>query len=285
MARPVRAAGACAASVLLGWLLILAAVGFKISLVPFHLWTPDVYQGAPIPITALLATGSKGAVVAALLAAYAGAGAALPEQTSLLWILAAITMVIGTLSALWQNNVKRLFAYSSMVHMGYVLIGLISGTIDGYRSVAFYLVVYTAASLGSFAILTSFANRENEPEEINDMRGAGYLYPVRSGLLAFFLLSLAGLPPAAGFVGKFGLFMAAIDTGYIGLTLIGIFASVVSVYYYLRIVMVMFAADADQPAISSGSISESTVLLVCGLVTAVFGLYPGPLLDLVQLIF
>ena len=270
---------------LLGWLLIMAAVGFKISLVPFHLWTPDVYQGAPIPITALLATGSKGAVVAAVLGAYTGATTLNPDQVSLLWLLSASTMLIGTLCALWQNNIKRLLAYSSMVHMGYLLIGLISGTADGFRSVAFYLVVYTVASLGSFAILASFAHERREPETMYDLRGAGYRFPIRSGLLAFFLLSLAGLPPAAGFIGKFGLFMAAIDAGFTGLTMIGILASLISVYYYLRVVMLMFAPDAERPDLAAGSYSDSTVLLVCCLATLIFGIFPDPLLNLVQAIF
>jgi len=269
---------------LLGWGLILCAAGFKVSLVPFHLWTPDVYQGAPAPVTALLSTGSKGAVFAALVALMLGIGRGLVAIAPVLWMLAAASMVIGTLCALRQDNIKRMLAYSSVAHMGYVAVGLLAGGEVGRSAVIFYLVVYTVSNLGAFGVLTAFAIQGEEPQNYRDLRGLGYHHPRRGGALAFFLLSLAGIPPTAGFIAKFNIFHAALKADYLGISLLGILASLVSLYYYLRPVIVMFLARERDLCLDKGSPSEHTVLAVCLAAVLMLGVYPGPLFELISVI-
>ena len=265
---------------LLGWGLMLVAIGFKISLVPFHLWTPDVYQGAPAPVTALLATGSKGAVCAALVLLLARAPGAWQELVPLLWLLALITMLVGSLSALPQQNLKRLLAYSSVVHMGYLLTALLPGSADGYSAVVFYLTVYTVSSLGAFAVITSLSDAHGEPQELTVWRGLGYRYPLRGAVLAGCLLSLAGMPLTGGFIGKFVLFHAAIKGGFTGLALVGIVVSLVSFAYYLRVILVLYSSDETPAELHHGTPLEHAVLLVCISAALLLGIYPAPLLDL-----
>lgn len=267
---------------LLGWVMLIAAIGFKISLVPFHLWTPDVYQGSPAPISSLLATGSKGAVIAALGTLYFSLGQAAADLATLFWLLAAVTMLVGTFQALVQQNLKRMLAFSSVVHMGYLLTGLLAGGAEGFSSLVFYVVIYTVATLGSFAVITSFSHAGGEPQDYADFQGLGYRYSFRSVTLSVFLLSLAGLPPTAGFIGKFGIFAAAIKSDLVGLALIGILASLVSVYYYLRVIIIMYMAKVEPAhALHPGCRSEYTVLFICLAAVLFLGIYPGPLLDLV----
>jgi NADH-quinone oxidoreductase subunit N len=269
---------------LLGWAMLLVAIGFKTSLVPFHLWTPDVYQGAPAPVTGLLATGSKGAVFAALIPLLSALDAGRSDLAPLLWMLAAVTMLAGTLCALRQENLKRMLAYSSVVHMGYLLTGLLAGGVRGNSAVIFYLVAYSAASLGAFAILTSFSDTEGEPRELSDLRGLGYRHPWRAGALGVFLLSLAGIPPTAGFIGKFGIFHAALRADYLALALIGVLASVVSLYYYLRPLIALFMADDRARSRHGGEAAEHAAILVCFAAALALGVFPGPLLELIAAI-
>ncbi len=269
---------------LVGWAMLLVAVGFKVSLVPFHLWTPDVYQGAPAPVSGILSTGSKGAVFASLVPLFAGLEVGWEELAPLLWMLAALSMLVGTLCALRQENVKRMLAYSSIVHMGYVLIALLAGGAAGGGAVVFYLVAYAAAGLGSFGVIASLAGAGDEPQAYDGYRGIGYRHPFRSAALAVFLFSLAGIPPTAGFIGKFGIFYAAIEADYLGLALLGVLSSLVSLYYYLRIVILMFMADDQAPALHPGSGQEHAALTVCLTATLVLGVLPGPILDLIQII-
>lgn len=269
---------------LLGWALLLCGLGFKISLVPFHLWTPDVYQGAPAPVTALLSIGSKGAVFAALLTALLGLPALGAPLTEVLWVLAAATMMVGTLCALRQQNLKRMLAYSSIVHMGYLLTGLLAGGEAGRSALLFYLIAYAAASLGAFGVITSFSLQGEEPQDYRDLRGLGYHHPRRSAALACFLLSLAGIPPMAGFLAKFGIFHAALRADYLGLALIGVLASLLSVYYYLRPIIVLFMTKERAVCLHPGVAAEHAVLALCLSATLLFGVYPGPLLDLIRLV-
>lgn len=265
---------------LLGWAMLLVAVGFKVSLVPFHLWTPDVYQGAPAPVTGLLSSGSKGAVFAALVTLFAGLGGFGPLAT-LIWVLAAATMLVGTLSALVQENAKRMLAYSSVVHMGYVLIGLLAGGSDGRTAVVFYLVAYSAVSIGAFGTIASFSGSGTEPQSFDDFRGLARRYPFRASLLAAFLFSLAGVPPTAGFIAKFSIFYAAIQAHYGGLAVLGVLASVISLYYYLRLVVVMFMTPETDVSLHPGHGREHAALVVCLLATLLLGVYPGPLFQLI----
>ncbi len=269
---------------LLGWAMLLVAIGFKVSLVPFHLWTPDVYQGAPAPITAILSTGSKGAVFASLVPLTAGLEVGWQELGPLLWVLAALSMLVGTLCALRQDNLKRMLAYSSVVHMGYVLIALLARGESGRGALVFYLVTYAVVNLGAFAVITSLADAGGEPQDYASYRGLGYQHPFRGACLAVFLFSLAGIPPTAGFIGKFGIFYAAIEADYLGLALVGVLSSLASLYYYLRVVILMFMSDDQAAALHPGSGQEHAVLGVCVTATLLLGVFPGPLLDLIRMI-
>lgn len=266
---------------LAGWAMLLVAIGFKVSLVPFHLWTPDVYQGAPAPVAGILSTGSKGAVFAALIPLVAGMARGVESLVPLLWALSTLSMLVGTLCALRQENIKRMLAYSSVVHMGYLLIALLAGEGNGWSAVVFYLVVYAAATLGAFAVIVALAGPRDEPQTYQQLRGIGYRHPFRAAALAVFLFSLAGIPPAAGFIGKFAIFSAAIGGGYIGLAVLGILASLISLYYYLRPVIAMFMAIEEHALAPSGSAEEHAVLAVCLGATLGLGVFPGPLLDLI----
>ena len=266
---------------LLGWGMILIAVGFKISLAPFHLWTPDVYQGAPAPVAALLATGSKGAVVAALVGMLAVSGPIWHDLVDLIWLLAALTMLVGAFSALAQKNLKRLLAYSSVTHMGTLLVGLLCQTSEGLAATTFYVVVYVVASFGAFAVIASFADKRGEPMSFDALRGLGYRYPVRCAVLVLLLLSLGGLPATAGFMAKFTIFHAALQSGYIGLVVIGVFASVISFAFYLRVAMLLFQAEKPASTWHVGSTLEHAVLAFYSSAVLVLGLFPGVLFDLI----
>jgi NADH-quinone oxidoreductase subunit N len=270
---------------LAAWALFLVAVGFKISLVPFHFWTPDVYQGAPAPVGGLLATAAKGAVLAALLPLLGALGEGAGEVKQILWLLAVITMLVGTLAALPQTNLKRMLAYSSVVHMGYLVIALLIGGNPGGRALLFYLVIYSLATLGAFGVVASFTGEVKDTQEYADLQGIGWLHPGRSLVLAACLLSLAGIPPLAGFFAKFGLFRAALAHGYAELAVIGVLASLVSVYYYLRPLMAIFMRDdTTAQVVEQGAVSENLVLVVCLVALLFLGVFPGPLLNLVALV-
>jgi NADH-quinone oxidoreductase subunit N len=266
---------------LAGWAMLLVAIGFKVSLVPFHLWTPDVYQGAPAPVTGLLATGSKGAVFASLIPLFAALGSLAIELETVLAALALLSMLGGTLAALPQRNLKRMLAYSSVVHMGYLLLGLLSGGPDGQRAVVFYIVVYGIATLGAFGVITSFSRADGEPQEYQTFHGLGYRHPRRCSALAAFLLSLAGIPPLAGFFGKFGIFHAALKSDHYLLALVGILTALVSLYYYLRPIIVLFMQERPAQQMRRGWVHEFVVLAVCFSLILYLGVYPGPLLELI----
>ena len=271
----------------LGLCLILVGLGFKISLVPFHLWTPDVYQGAPAPVTAFLATGSKVAVLAMFirLAVHGGEGVG----TSLfpaLWVVAALTMVVGNLTALAQTHLKRLLAYSSIAHMGYALMALLAIRQHGAAAVVFYSVVYAAMDLGAFGSVALLSPRGTDRDAIADYQGLGYSHPGRAALLTLCLFSLAGLPATAGFIGKFVIFRAALEANFIGLALLGILTAIVSLYFYLKVVVVLYmrpAAYMPLPKEAAGDAAKIAGLLVA---VALFtlGLFPSAMLDLIRLI-
>jgi NADH-quinone oxidoreductase subunit N len=265
---------------LTGWALLLAAFGFKLSLVPFHFWTPDVYQGAPAPVTGLLATGSKGAVFASLLT-LTGALSAVPAALMpILWALAALSMVVGSFSALGQNNVKRMLAYSSVAHMGLLLTALLCWNAAGRSAGLFYLAAYSIATLGAFGALTALTDGQ-ERQKLVELRGLGRSRPLSAAVLTVCLLALAGLPPTAGFIGKLTVFSAAFEAGYLGLALIGIATSILSIYFYLQPIITMYMSPVEETTISAGAAGERIVLTLCLVFTLALGLFPGPLLDLI----
>ena len=218
--------------------LILVGLGFKIASFPFHMWVPDVYQGAPIPITAFVSSGPKAAGFAALLRILLFAFSSLQfDWSALLWILAVLTMTFGNVVALSQTNIKRLLAYSSIAHAGYILVALVAGGGSGISSAMFYLLAYTFMNVGAFVVIIFLGEKK---VNLDDYSGLAASYPVLGVALALFMFSLAGFPPTAGFMAKFYVFSAAVKSGYFGLAIIGVLNSFVSVYYYLRVVVIMF---------------------------------------------
>ncbi|MCF6206034.1 MAG: NADH-quinone oxidoreductase subunit N, partial [Sulfurovum sp.] len=265
---------------LAGWAMMLVAIGFKVSLAPFHLWTPDVYQGAPAPVTGLLATGSKGAVFAALIPLFAALGPLKSDLDQTIGMLAALSMIVGTLAALPQRNLKRMLAYSSVVHMGYLMVGLLVGDAEAQRALVFYIIAYAIATLGAFGVLSSFSRVDDEPQEYADFRGLGYLHPRRSSVLAACLLSLAGIPPLVGFFAKFGIITAALRGGYFWLAIIAIIAALTSLYYYLSPIVVLFMQQRDARQLRRGCRYEFVVLALCFSGILFLGIYPTPLFEL-----
>jgi NADH-quinone oxidoreductase subunit N len=261
---------------------LLAGVAFKISLVPAHLWTPDVYEGAPAPVVAFLSTASKGAAVVFLLLLLPAAG--MGETLRIpLWGLAFLSMVVGNLAALLQKNLKRMLAYSAIAQMGYVTLALLSGAGGGYGAAAFYVVAYTAMNLAAFGAVASLTEGE-EFGELENYRGLGYTRPFQGGILALAMFALAGIPPTAGFVGKFFIFSAAIRRGEIALAVIGILTAVVSVYYYLRVVVNLYMRPAEGEVIAGrGTFSEMVALICAAAVILYLGICPGPLLDMIDM--
>lgn len=229
--------------ILLGFGLILVGIAFKISLVPFHLWTPDVYQGSPAPVTAFLSTGSKVAIFAAFLrfAMYAGDGI-WAYFMPVVWIAAILTMVVGNITALSQTHVKRLLAYSSIAHMGYMLMALLAVRVNGAGAVMFYSAVYALMDLGAFGTVGLLSPEDSDLDLLDDYKGLGYSHPWSAGLLALSLFSLAGLPPTAGFMGKFVVFEAALQANFTVLAVVGILTAIVSVYFYLKVIVTLYMA-------------------------------------------
>ncbi len=227
--------------VIVGVVFVLASLAFKISAVPFHMWTPDVYEGAPTPVTAFFAVGPKIAAFALLVRVMVGPFGDLVHQWSQVVIFISIaSMTLGAFGAIAQTNIKRLMAYSSIGHVGYALIGLAVGDQVGIRGVLIYLAIYLFMNVGTFAVILTMRQKGRLMEGIDDLAGLSKTHPMTALALTIFMLSLAGLPPLAGFWGKFYIFLAAIDKGLITLAIIGVLTSVVSAFYYLRIIKVMY---------------------------------------------
>jgi NADH-quinone oxidoreductase subunit N len=251
IARLLVAGGSTAA--MLAMSMLVAGFGFKIAAVPFQMWTPDVYEGAPTPVTAFLSTASKAAGFAVILRIFQSAlGSIQPEWTTLFAILAIVTMTVGNIMALVQTNLKRLLAYSSIGHVGYMLAGLATGTAFGLSSVIFYLLVYAFTNVGAFAVLIVMS-RYAEDENINSYSGLARRAPWLSAAMAFCLLSLAGLPPLAGFFGKLYIFWAVAEHGMYWLVLAGVINSAISLYYYARVIRQMYLVEAPSVALAEPS--------------------------------
>ncbi len=240
----------------IGAALILVGFGFKVAAVPFHMWTPDVYQGAPTPVTAFMAAGAKIAGFAALLRVF---GSALPslanDLTPVLVVLAALTMIVGNLLAIAQSDIKRMLAYSSIAHAGYILMAFVPfGNKDilpvSIAAGLFYLVAYTLTNFGSWGVVIAMEKAEGKGLAISDYAGLGRKYPALAAAMTVFMLSLIGLPPTLGLVGKFYLFRAVMSGGFVGLAIIGVLTSLISAYYYLRVVVTMYMRDGEPEVVS-----------------------------------
>jgi NADH-quinone oxidoreductase subunit N len=270
---------------LVGTLLLLVGFGFKVAAVPFHMWTPDAYEGAPTSVTAFMSAGAKAAGFAALLRV---AGTALSatevDWRPILTGLAILTMTVGNVSALLQNNVKRMLAYSSIAHAGYVLVALAAGGSAGASSAVFYLAVYSFMNLGAFGILALLGRGQDERVLVSDLAGLGFRQPLLGLAMSVFMVSLGGIPPTAGFMGKVYVFGSALEAGLVPLVVVGVLNSVVSVFYYLRITVAMYMSEepAGGPVEVSWAAPAAVALIATLVLTLWWGIQAQALLQTAQ---
>jgi NADH-quinone oxidoreductase subunit N len=270
-----------------GTALLIAGVGFKLSLVPFHMWTPDVYQGAPAPVVGFLATVSKGAVLVLLMRYFFKSEAyAFPPVITLLELLAGASMIVGNLLALLQNNIKRILAYSSITHFGYLLVAFLAAGELGIEAVGVYLVAYFVMTLGAFGVLTVCATgAAREVEALADYSGLAWHRPWLGGIFTVMVLSLAGIPLTAGFMAKFYVFTAGVDSAMWILLGLLVATSIMALFYYLRIIVVLFTAPSEDPLLTAGGAIPRISAAVLTVLTAVLiglGIYPTPLVETVR---
>lgn len=226
--------------------LLIVGFAFKVAAVPFHMWSPDAYEGAPSVVTGFMSTGVKAAAVAAFARVFLSAlGPLADDWTPVLWVIAVLTMVVGTVVGVSQTSIKRMLAYSSIAHAGYLLVAIIAANDIGKASLLFYLASYAVTNVAAFGIIALLGSRESANDELRDYAGLAHTHPALAALMTVFLLSLGGFPPTAGFIAKWYTFSAAVTEGYYGLAIIGMLSSVVSVYFYLRIVVMMYMTERD----------------------------------------
>ena len=262
--------------------LLLVGFAFKVSAVPFHMWTPDAYEGAPAVVTAFMSAGVKAAAFAAFVRVFMSAfGGLQPQWEPVIWILSAASMIVGTVAGVVQRNVRRMLAYSSIAHAGYLLMAMTAGNDMGKGAILFYLLTYALTSVGAFGITALVASRDAANDQFSDYAGLGTRQPLLAFLLTIFLLSLGGFPPTAGFIGKWYLFSAAVGAGEYGLAIIGVLSSVVSVFFYLRVVVMMYMSDQPSSApVTSPSAASIFALAVPLAATFYLGLLPTRILEL-----
>lgn len=265
--------------VMLGSILLIAGFAFKISAAPFHMWSPDIYEGAPTPITAFLAGGSKVAAFAVLIKLLMQVME--PNHNAILVLvtaLAVLSIVIGNVLAIPQTNIKRMLAYSSVSHAGYILVGIVAYTKTSVSAMMYYILLYIFANMGAFASITAFSNQTGK-EEIKDLSGMWKRSPFLAATLLISLLCLAGIPPAAGFIGKFYLFSEAVKQGYIWIAFLAMGMSVVSIYYYIAVIRTMLMGEATDVTLIEIPVSLKVVMIVSIIMILVMGLYPGPITE------
>ena len=267
-----------------GGLLLLTGFAFKVAAVPFHMWTPDAYEGAPTSVTGFMAAGAKAAGFAALLRVVLHTLGGVHEGWApLLSVVAILTMTVGNVTALLQNNLKRMLAYSSIAHAGYLLVAVVAGGPDGSSAALFYLAVYAVMNLGAFGVLTMLGRQQEERVSLADIAGLGFRQPLLGVAMTFFMLSLGGIPPTAGFMAKIYLFGVAVKAGYIPLVIVGVLNSVVSVFYYLRVTVAMYMEEpAGEPVSVSWATPGVVALLACLALTLWWGIQAHALLELAQ---
>lgn len=267
---------------LVGWSFLLIGIAFKLSLFPAHLWTPDVYEGSPAPVTAFLSGGSKCASLLFLLMLLPQAGNAAVLRLPLWWF-ALLSMLVGNLTALRENRVRRLLAYSSIAHMGYVVLAFVAGSVDSYRASAYYAISYGVISLSAFGAI-AIMERNGCGTTIDKYRGRGFRNPFAAGVLTLALFALAGVPPTAGFTGKFLVFASAIKSGETALAIIGILTVAVSIYYYLRVVSALYFNRPEIDEQEKNTACEIVVLSLASLLIVLLGLFPSRILELINLL-
>jgi NADH-quinone oxidoreductase subunit N len=256
---------------------------FKIGAVPFQAWKPDVYQGAPTPVTALMASCTVVAAFGALLRVfYVAFGQLVWNWRPAMWVVAILTMVVGAIIAITQTDVKRLLAYSSIAHAGFILTGVVAASTLGLSSSLFYLAVYGLTTIGAFAVVTLVRDATGEAAHLRRWAGLGKRSPVIAGIFAFFLLAFAGIPLTSGFTGKFAVFQAAIAGGALPLVIVGVLSSAVAAFFYVRVIVLMFFSDPapDGPSVVTPGVFTGAAVAIGAVTTLFFGVIPGPLLNL-----
>ena len=263
--------------VVFGIVFILAGLAFKVSAVPFHMWTPDVYEGAPTPVTAFFAVAPKIAALALFIRIMVGPFGDLAAQWQQIIVFVSVaSMVLGAFAAINQRNIKRLMAYSSIGHVGYALIGLAVGNEAGVRGILIYLAIYLVMNVGTFACILAMRKGDRMVEDIDDLAGLGKTHPMLAAAMTLFMFSMAGIPPLAGFFGKLYVFLAAIEAELYGLAVIGVITSVVGAFYYLRIIRIMCFDDVDEPLDKPVDKEIGIIVTLAGLIIVLFFIYPGP---------
>ena len=270
----------------LGLTFLVVGYGFKISLAPFHMWTPDVYEGAPTPVTAFMAATVKAAALASLIRVFLVAfSSEIVSQfwIPIIWVLAVVTMFVGNLSAIWQNNLKRLLAYSSIAHAGYMLLGLLAAPDQAQQSIVYYFAAYIFMNLGAFAVV-AYLEQTAGILEVDQYKNLAYTRPALAFCMMLFLVSLGGIPPTAGFFGKFYLFRAVLQEGHVWAVILAVLNSAISFYYYLRIVIAMFTPEKETAVIPVSRVAlpliVTLILTVWGTIS--LGLFPGFFLELAR---
>ena len=268
---------------ILGILLMGVGFAFKVSAAPFHMWTPDVYQGAPIPVTAFMSVGTKAAAIAMIVRVFEGAlPHVTPEWQTLLAFVAAASMVWGNLMAIAQSSLKRLLAYSGIAQAGYVLVGVVAGGANGLAAVLYYLFVYMFMNFGAFAVLTVLSGPDRDADSFADLEGLGQRNPVLAVAMTVFMLSLAGFPPSVGFFGKLFLFTAGVAAGYLWLVVLAVLMSVVSVFYYVRLLIPVWSPSSRLDRVPA-TVSSVGAVVLSGAASVLLGIYPTTLLIAGQL--
>ncbi len=268
---------------LMAMITLSAGIFFKIAAVPFHQWTPDAYEGAPTSITAFMSVAVKAASFAMMVRVFMVAIYPLrPQWVAIIAAVSVMTMTVGNIAAITQSNVKRLLAYSSISHAGYILIGFVAGNETGLTAVPLYLLIYTFSNIGAWAVIVALRRKDVIGEHIDDMSGLYFKHPVAAVLILIFLLSLAGIPPTAGFIGKYYLFAAAIETGHNLLAVIAVLNAAISIYFYLRIVVSMFMRDATERTGLTFAPGITMALGIAILFTMLIGIYPDPFIAMAR---
>ena len=269
---------------IVGIVFMCAGLAFKVSAVPFHMWTPDVYEGAPTPVTAFFAIAPKVAALAlfmrALIVPFLAVSA---DWQQIIIVISVASMLLGAFAAIWQDNIKRLMAYSSIGHVGFALIGLAAGSVEGVRGVLIYLAIYVAMNIGTFACILCMRRKTGMVENISDLSGLSKTNPLMALALAIFMFSMAGIPPLGGFFGKFYVFIAAVNAELYALAVIGVLASVVGAFYYLRIIKVMYFDDAAEPFEGPMSLEMRAIIGLCGVFVVFFAFYTAPFVASAQI--
>ena len=266
--------------VVVGLVFVLAGLAFKVSAVPFHMWTPDVYEGAPTPVTAFFAVAPKIAAIALFVRAMIGPFGELHDQwQQVVVLISVLSMLLGAFAAIWQTNIKRLMAYSSIGHVGYALIGLAAGTKAGIQGIGIYMAIYLAMNVGTFCCILTMRRQGRMVEDIGDLAGLSRVSPLLAASLGVFMFSMAGIPPLAGFFGKLYIFLAAIDAGLYKLAIIGVLSSVVGAFYYVRIIKIMYFDEPAEAFERPIGRELAAVIGVAAVFVVLFVVFPSPIVD------